>query len=527
MDPRFSRPTRRRRMPGARALVPAVFALVLLSGFGAQGGNPGAAGAGETTKVRSGSQAVEAQSFVPPPRTVSDITAILDAQKLDDPGDWKRDLRSADRKPPEDADPRTLARFYYKRGRAAQMVGRAAQAIADLTRAHRFGDQLSVRRRLRILFHLGLTEGNAGNRAKGIEYLREGITLSERSRRPSQDKARFHGRLASVLASEGKIGEAKRQLALADKLIESLGHSVAAYRRRGAEILKNTGLGSLLKVKGRVFLSTGNYRKAEAAFRAAIDYHARDQKTNRVNYIRSVLAMALSAQGRHVEAEVEVRHALLYLLRKFGRNHRRTGARVRKLAGIIEAQGRIKEAEKLYRASLDIASKVSSAPGSRDMIAVRVGLGDNLARQNRWADALAQFDSAQGAAKDKALLDRYVHGNPEYALVLIRDGRLADGLAVARRSADRALKIYGKDHVRTATARGIAAISFAALGRDREALRTFSRSSAVLLAHLTRGRADPQRVATDWRIKTVLEGYMRLLARTHGTPLEAESGFIF
>jgi len=40
-------------------------------------------------------------AFVPPPRTISDITAILDQQKRDDPDGvaWSKAL--ADRKPPE------------------------------------------------------------------------------------------------------------------------------------------------------------------------------------------------------------------------------------------------------------------------------------------------------------------------------------------------------------------------------------------------------------------------------------------
>ena len=76
-------------------------------------------------------------AFVPPPRSIGDITAILDQQKRDNPAGLAQARARADREPPKTDNPATLAGFYYERGLAARDVGRVAQEIADLARADR------------------------------------------------------------------------------------------------------------------------------------------------------------------------------------------------------------------------------------------------------------------------------------------------------------------------------------------------------------------------------------------------------
>src|SRR5690348_18455520 len=56
-------------------------------------------------------------AFVPPPRTIDDITAILDRQKPD-PAKLAANRAIADGQPPAGADAAALADFYFKRGLA-------------------------------------------------------------------------------------------------------------------------------------------------------------------------------------------------------------------------------------------------------------------------------------------------------------------------------------------------------------------------------------------------------------------------
>jgi hypothetical protein len=71
-----------------------------------------------------------AQSFVAPPRTIADITAILDQEKPD-PARLAKMQADAERAPPTNADAGALVAFYYERAVARQNLGRFQDSIAD------------------------------------------------------------------------------------------------------------------------------------------------------------------------------------------------------------------------------------------------------------------------------------------------------------------------------------------------------------------------------------------------------------
>src|ERR1700724_3410579 len=72
----------------------------------------------------------QGQGFVPPPRTIADISAILD-QERPDPEAAVRARAAADAKPEPGLSGNELATFYFRRGVAAGDVGRADQRLAD------------------------------------------------------------------------------------------------------------------------------------------------------------------------------------------------------------------------------------------------------------------------------------------------------------------------------------------------------------------------------------------------------------
>ena len=69
-------------------------------------------------------------TFVAPPRTIADITAILDSEKPDDAKIAERKA-NADAAPPNNASAAKLAQFYYDRGAARALLARNKEALAD------------------------------------------------------------------------------------------------------------------------------------------------------------------------------------------------------------------------------------------------------------------------------------------------------------------------------------------------------------------------------------------------------------
>jgi hypothetical protein len=85
----------------------------------------------------------EGQNFVAPPRSIADITAILDQQKPD-PAKAASNRAAADREPPAGAEAAELACFYFNRGLAATELGRTKQRVADLREALRLGREANI-----------------------------------------------------------------------------------------------------------------------------------------------------------------------------------------------------------------------------------------------------------------------------------------------------------------------------------------------------------------------------------------------
>ena len=84
----------------------------------------------------------EGQSFVPPPRMITDVTEILDSQKRDDPIAARKISEYLDSEPPVTRNRAVLAEFYFDRGRLAQEEGRMKQSIDDLRMAYQYADRL-------------------------------------------------------------------------------------------------------------------------------------------------------------------------------------------------------------------------------------------------------------------------------------------------------------------------------------------------------------------------------------------------
>src|SRR5690242_5701913 len=115
-----------------------------------------------------------APNLVPPPRSIADITAILDQEKPD-AAKIAKATAAADAQPSAGLDDKAMIEFLVKRGDAAQALGRSQQALIDLRKAvemsrARPGDSVQM---IGALSELARAERRAGNIGATMQDLQE------------------------------------------------------------------------------------------------------------------------------------------------------------------------------------------------------------------------------------------------------------------------------------------------------------------------------------------------------------------
>lgn len=457
-------------------------------------------------------------SFVPPPRTITDITAVLDEQKRDNPEVPIKALAQAGERPPESADARTLAEFYRQRGKAAYAAGRVAQAIDDLTRAAEYvarvrdGSDLE----LWILYDLARLEFSGGSQSRGLNYLQQAI-----SRVGSHQRAWLIP-LNGVLAREA----AGRDLELAERAMrEAVSVRNEAYRWNVIPEYVARYDFHVASAQAAVLQQKGRFAEAERLWRQSIAALANEPTTSKDGWIEvntGQLAWALMRQGRLIEAEVEARKALLGRLRKYGRYSSATALQVRRLARVIAEQGRHAEAEMLARAAIEIYDKTGSSAASSPLVSgARQELARALAAQEHWGQANQEYARIREEMKDDKLFIRWVATDAYFHLTMLMTGQTREAAEVLASAIDMLTSRLGGDHYIVAGFRGLLGMAYTAQGDRRAALREFAAATPFLFSRSV--EPDDERITRatrDQLIRRVVSAYIRLLSELQTTDLE-------
>jgi tetratricopeptide (TPR) repeat protein len=260
----------------------------------------------------------EQQGFTPPPRTIADITAILDEEKPD-PEKLAASKAKADAQPPPDLEGPELAAFYYDRGIQAGLVGRDVQRLEDLRKAVAL---LAPSKETQVVAY-DLYLSQAANAAALLLHMQEQakwreeeITLLE-SHRPTLQRNLIiaYMRMATLAADQGDFRGAEAWLSKADQLDRSL---LSGHWHPYVEVAQAYEM-QLDGVHGSILASRGQFSEADSYFvravRTAELYPQITGDTPQPNQQRYVAyaqhARNLAALGRLVEAEAEARRALL------------------------------------------------------------------------------------------------------------------------------------------------------------------------------------------------------------------------
>jgi CHAT domain-containing protein/tetratricopeptide (TPR) repeat protein len=474
----------------------------------------------------------QGETFVPPPRTIADITAVLDREKPD-PAKVAERKRVADAEPTAGLSGLDLAHFYRDRAAAAGEIGRLQQSVSDSRKALEAVPQgAGPMELLRLREFLANAEASAGRPRAALSLRAEAadqLSASSWGMRVSQPAI-----LATLNSRLGNIEAAQAWLAKADAAGDALAREAKSNPR-----WRTVGpLWFLDQARGRVLNDIGRYAEAEPYLRRLIrdaDALIEDSKTwplppapgsvegHRIQAIRD-LAVNLAQQHRLAEAEFEIRHALAASLKTYGRYHNMTAGLAADFARILTTEGRFAEAEKLERVALDTYLGLGHEPGSTVLSGARADLMSTLVFERRWNDALSEFGQIRtGLAQEPAIRDAIIGTNLVIVIAEIRAGKAQEAAEVARRALERRQSTLGEKHYDTAEARGFYATALAATGDRAGALREYQAAMPILLA-ASRESVDDERslAARDFRLNFILEGYIGALVGQQRTATAEE-----
>jgi CHAT domain-containing protein len=451
-----------------------------------------------------------------PPRTISDITALLDQQEPD-PMKIQELKTAATREPPAGADKDALARFYHERAQAAELLGMVARQIEDLRRARDLAPVGSNAWRA-IGLSLGVAEEFSGNYVNAIQLFDQ---LLDRSVNVAQRHTVYTVNVRLNLEG-GNIDAARSSLRNAEAMLFQFKKS-PYWETQG-----DLSIGQFENARAQLLEVEGKYRDAEVAFRTALAAFERlipvatkvlpgsvTVETLRIGLdIRELsLAQNLVLQGRLAEAELVVRNVLTRTLSHLGRYAPRTAQAVGAFAAVLVEQGRARDAEAMAKAAIDIHKQIGSAPESRELAQTRRMLGSALVLQSHWPDAIAVYEEMRsGLAKDPALLEVLAYGDVNWMLALIKSNRAGEAVKLLEPRLKATSEQLGNDNYQTAERRGFLALALAESGRREQALAEFQEAVKVLLSRgKVSGEEREASPARARRLTWILDGYIKLL----------------
>ncbi|MEI7871629.1 MAG: CHAT domain-containing protein [Alphaproteobacteria bacterium] len=468
-----------------------------------------------------GSMSVRAQpsvSFVPPPRSISDITAILDQQKPDAAVIADRQ-RIAGGVQPEYASKAQLFEFYTQRSQARLELGRSAEALADAEQALANTEPGSRQRAAIIQSMISLHQINR-EPVKALELLRQ-----QPPGAPTNVRIALQRQLIRNLIVVGDIAAAERELEVADALITDTRSkaSPSDLDLYGGAWQGNLeySRGLMLEVRGKWKEAEASYAKAEAGFRDAVVKRPRwplgpsvSAQQQIADVVASLQSRTKREQGRLAEAEVDARRALLNTLTLLGKYHQTTVQMAQMLGFVLRDQGRFEELEKLSRVSLEILQALGT-PEDADSVATSLNVIANALRlQNKWteADEVYAIQERAIAGWSRARGARY--NEIGRVLTLYAVGRVDDGLKAASAAVEFARR--RSNEFELAVAEGNLGIGLALAGRDPEGLAAFRRAVPVLVARSSEGDDDGGGTANRRQRLTarIFEAHIALQARS-------------
>ena len=471
--------------------------------------------------------------FVPPPRTIADITTILDSEKPDAAKIAQRQA-AADAVPSNNLPPDKLAQFFYDRGAARALLSRNKDALADGLLALSAGHgTLDFKQVSRIEQFIALQYRAIGDPKKAI------ATFDQIVRQGNQPGHRgiMINALANIvgtLVSMGDVTQAATYAGQVGGLVQEARGSPNPDWRAAYAIYGHSWEADNDSIRGSVSEAHGQYAEAEAAYRRTEAFRrAAVKDAPKYDFSPPVEQMILAAdfaalwtakseakQGRLIQAEADARRALLACSRSkenmlLPRPRSSTFSR-----GFVE-QGRHGEAEKLVRVALDIQRTLGVGDNSPTSAGLLSQLGNILILQHDTKQAaIAYAELEQAIAKWPAEQRSAFDLSGSRIMALYAADQLDAGLSAAAQLVKRQMARTGENSFDTAAAKGVLALGYAQAKRDNDAIGVFKTAIPLLIAaeHENSDSDDPTIVAARTaRLQQVVEAYISVMVRGTGS----------
>ena len=468
--------------------------------------------------------------FLPPPRTIADIAAILDNERPN-PETLAKLKADADAEPATRLAASSLVEFYYERGEARTLLGRNVDAISDAETALTIaGKSVEPRLKQRIRQFAALRRQDAGD-------LRAAIAIFQQMMRESAHGTRGHAFNASrnimtALVLSGDIVQAESYLRRMESNLKDVRTSGIPAKRESYGIRGRSWEGDFQSGRAIIFEARGQYREAEMAYKMAADYKmAFIKHLPKVEYgppasqVRNAadgqllsVARMKAKQGRLAEAEVDARAVLLSRLKEQGKYNPQTTKYVMGLAGILIEQGRYSDAEKLIHSALEIQRTIGIKDDTQYSAQVLSQLGAVLTFQRKIPEAVQAYAELDNAiAGWEPSRRQHLELNGSRISALYASGQIDAGLVAAQEALKREVGRVGEKHFDSAAARGTLAVGYSLAKRDADAIREFKAAIPILMA-ASRENADDDddtiSAARSQRLQNIVETYIALLAKT-------------
>jgi CHAT domain-containing protein len=479
--------------------------------------SPATAGKPSAAEIASDAAA----SLVAPPRTISDISAILDQQKPD-PVQIAKLTAAADAAAPAGLKGADLADFYYKRAQARVLIGRSdALDDAELAVSNASGADYNNRgsRYEQLLMRL-LRDAGQEKRANALQT-KQMATFA------NQSKGKLFGlNFSSVLASirSGDINKAESYAARNRSLLtEAQRWPVFPIYGMAWQALVEDSNARIEEARGLFVQAESAYHKASILYTNSMKTYAQWESRPAEGEAERFADWALAlegrtkvAQGRVGEGEADVRRALLSRLSKSGKFHADTAGILSVLVFVLQEQGRYQDAEQLQRQVISIYQGLGYGAETVQMVNSQLFLAQILNLRGQYDAAARLYDQIDvWTANWEPSRRDLVSGGLARVVVMLSQGNNDNALEIAQRTFERERRRSGDKSVNTAISRGFHAVALALKGNTQESLQAFKESLPVLLSISGSGDADSGSTAAarESRVRFVIEGYLRLLSR--------------